>query len=482
MSGAAEAGAVRLEPPRGTEDSRRSWWLREALAADPGIPCPPLGESTKADVAIVGGGYTGMWTAYRIKQLDPSTDVVLLEADICGGGPSGRNGGFMYGLWEDLPSLTELFGLEEAVAVCRMADDCVADAEQILEAAGVDVWLRRGGHLTVSTSPVFDRALDDFLETYNAAGVPDDVFVRLSPVEVAARCRSPRFRGGAFNARGTTVQPARLARGLRRLILESGVPVHERTPVTALQRGTRVRLETPRGSVTADQAVLAVNAWSHGIREFRRAIVPRASHIVLTEPAPDALAAIGWTGGEGIGDFRASLHYLRTTPDGRIAFGAGTGTSASHVGRRLEEDPVWRRRLEADLRAWFPEFRGVGIEAMWGGPIDVSAYHLPFFGSTAGGNVHYGMGFTGGGVGPSVLGGRILSALALGVSNEFSRSPLVGYRPRRFPPEPLLSLGVRLVLEAIVRTDDAWDEGRRANPALEFLARLPRRIGYHIGH
>lgn len=312
--------------------------------------------------------------------------------------------------------------------------------------------------------------------------MPPDVFVRLSAEEVATRCRSPRFRAGAFNASGRTVQPARVVRGLRKLILEKGVRVFEATPVTAIEPGRTVRLRTPGGAVTADQAVLALNAWSHGIPRFRRSVIPRASHTILTEPAPEALAAIGWTGDEGLGDFRATLHYLRTTPDGRIAFGAGTGTAASHIGGRLEDDPVWRRRLEADLHAWFPAFRGVGIEAVWGGPIDVSPHHVPFFGSAWGGNVHFGMGFTGGGVCPSVLAGRVLSALVLGRSDAYSRSPLVGYRPGRFPPEPFLSLGVRLVLEAIVGTDDAWDEGRRANPAVEFLSRLPRRLGYEIGH
>lgn len=474
--------SIRLEPPGPAADGRRSWWLREALSADPGDVCPPLGEDIEADVVVVGGGYTGMWTAYRLKEQDPSLKVVLLEADICGGGPSGRNGGFMYGLWEDLPSLRSLFGLEKALGICRMTDECVEDAARIFEGAGIDVWMRRGGHLTVSTSPMFDGVLDDFLAAYRDPEVPPDLYVRLSPAEVAARCRSPKFRAGAFNARGLTVQPARVARGLRRLVLGRGVRVHEGTPVTAIEPGSPVRLRTPDGAVTAEQAVLGLNAWSHGIAQFRRAIIPRASHIVLTEPAPERLEEIGWTGDEGLGDFRATLHYLRTTPDGRIAFGAATATSASRVGRRLEEDPFWRRKLESDLHAWFPQLRGVGIDAVWGGPIDVSAHHVPFFGSTWGGNVHYGMGFTGGGVGPTVLGGRILSALALGKRDDYARSPLVGYRPRNFPPEPFLSVGTRLVLEAIVRTDDAWDQGRRANRVLELVSHLPRKLGYELGH
>ncbi len=243
-----------------------------------------------------------------------------------------------------------------------------------------------------------------------------------------------------------------------------------------------MKITTRSGEVAADQTVLGLNAWSNQIPQFRRSIIPRASQIVLTEPAPERLTEIGWTGGEGIGDFRATLHYLRTTPDGRIAFGAGTGTSARGVGDLMSNDPSWYRRLERELHQWFPEFRDVGIAASWGGPIDVSAHHVPFFGSMWGGNVHYGMGYTGGGVGPCALGGQILASLALGRKDEFSSLPLVGLRSRRFPPQPLLSLGAKLTLEAILRTDDAWEAGRSANPVLESLARLPRRLGYNLGH
>jgi len=148
----------------------------------------------------------------------------------------------------------------------------------------------------------------------------------------------------------------------------------------------------------------------------------------------------------------------------------------------MSNDAGWYRRLEATLRRWFPEFRDVGIDSVWGGPIDVSAHHIPFFGSILGGNVHYGMGFTGGGVGPCVLGGQILTSLVLGRKDEFSSLPLVGFRSKRFPPEPLLYVGGRLTLEAILRTDDAWEAGKSANRVLEALARLPRRLGYNLGH
>jgi glycine/D-amino acid oxidase-like deaminating enzyme len=460
----------------------RSYWLREALSVDPGTPCPPLRGHERADVAIIGGGYTGLWTAFHLKRADPSVDIVLLEADICGGGPSGRNGGFLYGLWDDYGDLVNLFGPEESARLANASEAAVDLAERVFRDAEIDIWFRRGGHLTVSTSPLFDEGVEASRAMSARAGVPPDLYQMLSPAEVQERCRSPLFRAGVLQTRGATVQPARLARGLRARVLDLGVRVYEGTPVDRLEAGSTVRLVTPRGEITAEQVVLGLNAWSNQLPGFERKVIPRSSHIVLTEPAPDRLAELGWTGGEGLGDYRATLHYVRTTPDGRIAFGGATATPSREIDERMSKDARWYRRLEAKLHEWFPPFRGVKIDSTWGGPIDVSAHHVPFFGSIWGGNVHFGMGFTGGGVGPCVLGGQILTSLVLGRTDEFSSLPLVGFESKRFPPEPLLQLGARLTLSAILRTDDAWEAGRSANPLLAALARLPRRLGYNLGH
>ena len=301
------ADRARLHGPEVMQNEARSWWLREALAADPGVPCPPLSGRVRADVAIVGGGYTGMWTAFQLKQADPSVDVVLLEADICGGGPSGRNGGFMEALWDDFSVLADLFGNQEAARIGQASERAIDFAVELFRKADIDIWFRRGGSLNVSTSPLFDSALDEYLEVQSQDGFPADFYQILSPSEVADRCRSPKFRAGVLGTRGATVQPARLARGLRTLILNAGVRIYEGTPVEQIQGGTPVEIVTRDGAVSADQVVLGLNAWSNQLPGFKRSIIPRASHIILTEPAPEKLKEIGWTGGEG----RRSITFAR---------------------------------------------------------------------------------------------------------------------------------------------------------------------------
>ncbi|MEX0991027.1 MAG: FAD-dependent oxidoreductase [Actinomycetota bacterium] len=462
----------------------RSWWLTEALTDDPGAPAPALAGDTEADVLIVGGGYTGMWTAHALKRAKPDLDIVLLEQDICGGGPSGRNGGFANDLWEDIDALIGLFGEEAAIETAQISERSMDEIGPWCDEHGIDAWWEPADHMGVSCSPAQDGLWRDWMGTMQRLGVADGHAREITHEEMDGICRSPVFREGYLLTHVGMVQPARLARGIRRVLLEQGVRIYEQTPVRRFTEGPPAAAETPGGSVRAAQAVLGINAWARQWKQFHRTILPRASYIALTAPAPDRLEEIGWTGGQGIYDLRSSLHYLRTTPDGRIAFGAASSRAGlgTGMGHRLHYDEASVRNLVRDLHRMFPNFKDVPIEAAWGGPIDVSGYHVPFFGSLVQGNVHYGLGFTGGGVGPCHMGGKILAGLVLGTDDEYTRLPLVGYRPKKFPVEPFLSVGAFVAHEAIVRTDDANDFGRRPNPLLRAITTLPRKFGYNIGH
>ncbi|MCC6224592.1 MAG: FAD-dependent oxidoreductase [Thermoleophilia bacterium] len=470
--------SAREAPPA----ARRSWWLEEALAADPGETCPPLAGEVEADAVIVGGGYTGLWTAHRLLEREPGLRVVVLERDICGGGPSGRNGGFLNGFWSSLDSLAALFGDERALELARAADESVAEVGDWCERHGVDAWHTFAGDLGIATAPAQEGRWRDLVAAAGRLGVPDTV-VELAPDEVARRIRLPHRGGGVLVPRGAVVQPARLARGLRRIVLAQGARVHEGSPVVRFSAGPPAVARTPAGSVTAPVAILAANAWLAAEQPFRRRLAVRGTYMVITEPAPDRLAEIGWTGGEGVWNFRAALNYLRTTPDGRIAFGTGgmQPALAPGIGPAFDWDARCVAEVATQFRRLFPAFRDVALESAWGGPIDVCGAHLPFVLTLPPGNVHAAAGYTGNGVGPCQLAGQILARRALGVEDELTRLPLVGFEPKRFPPEPLRTIGAFAINRATLRRDAAEDAGRRARRLDDALAHLPGRLGYRLG-
>jgi glycine/D-amino acid oxidase-like deaminating enzyme len=464
-----------------TPGEQRSWWLRDALTAEGEVTmCPPLDRDITADVVIVGGGYSGLWTAYFLTERRPDLKVVVLEQDICGGGPSGRNGGFASGWWDELDGLVTLHGAEAAVRACRAITASIDQIGEFCEKHAVDAWYRRAGYLFAATAPPHEVVCREMVQLAREVGAGEELR-ELTAEEVRLRCSSPAFRTGAFMADGASIQPARLARGLRRVVLERGVSIHEGTVVTRLDAGPPAVAITPGGSVRAAKAVLAINAWATGWRQLSRRLVAWSSYIVLTAPAPERLAAINWTGGELVSDLRTSIRYFRTTPDGRIAFGGGGGRAARTIGDSFTRDSRAVAEAAEGFRRLFPSFADVPLEDAWGGPIDVSSSHLPSFGSLDPGNLFYAVGYTGNGVAPSHLAGQVLADLMTGADTDLLRLPMVDRRPRLFPPEPFRSLGAAVIRRAIIAKDTAEERGLRPNPLASAIAHLPRRMGYLLG-
>jgi glycine/D-amino acid oxidase-like deaminating enzyme len=455
-----------------------SWWLEEARAYSGDEAAPPLAESLDVDVAVVGGGYTGLWTALALREREPSLRIAVLEARRVGEGPSGRNGGFLHGYWSSLPTLRSVLGDGPALQLAHASSAIVPAVRAFCEARGEDVWLTEGGLLRVSASAAEDAGADRAVAAARELGA-DEEAIPLEEDEVRGRCDSPRFRSGVFFRDGATVQPARLALALRRAALDAGVLLFERTPVTAIRNGT---LETPGGEARAREIVLALNAWGTGWPLTRRQ-TNFASAVVLTEPAPDQLAETRWTGGEAIVDGRMFLHYFRTTPDGRVLMGSGSGRLGlgGRVGSGLLDDVPAQRRAEQGLRDLLPAFADVPVAARWSGPIDVSADRLPWYGTVPASRVHYGAGYSGNGVGPSWLGGQILASLALGARDEWTVLPLVERHQRRLPPEPLRFAGGKLVRWGTLASERAAAAGRRPSAPARAAAAIPRLLRMPIG-
>jgi len=464
---------------------RRAWWLREALAAEePSLLAPSLFGDVRADVAIVGGGYTGMWSAYFLTEIAPETRIVLLEADICGGGPSGRNGGFLHGWWEYLPFLAKRYGRAQGLRIAEAADEVVGGIGEWCRRHAVDAWFTPHGYLRVNAFPKVGNDWGKTTAEMDRLGAPGQL-VPIDRQAVQAICASPAFGDGLFMPSAATVQPALLARGLRRVLLERGVRIHEGTAVEGIDAHPSGRLlRTARGRVIADRVVLAVNAWAAGWPGFRTRVLAWGSYMVLTEPIPERLADLGWTGGEAIADSRFTISYFRTTRDGRIAFGAGVGAAGfgGRIGRVFTHDRYAIERVVANFRHLFPMLADVRIDDAWGGPIDITADRFPEIGSRDGGRVLYAHGFAGNGVGPARLAGRILAARIAGGGDPIAVLPLFGRRQRFLPPEPFRFVGARAIREALIQQDDALDAGRRPGVLTRLVARVPSLLGYRFRH
>ena len=438
--------------------TQRSWWLREAVGAAP--PAAGLVGDALADVCIVGGGYTGLWTALRIKELDPSCDVVVLDADICGGGASGRNGGFALTFWHHFLGLERACGSTEALRLARASQDAVRGIGEFCREHDIDAQFRLDGWLWTATNRAQVGAWDS---TVAAIERHDErPFEPLSPAEVAARSGSDRHLAGIFEAGSATVQPAMLARGLRRVALERGVRIFEHSAMTGLDREAVLAVRTAGGRVRAQRVVIAMNAWASRLRELGRAFVTVATDVVITDPVPGRLDAIGLRDGIAISDSRLMVHYYRPTPDGRLMFGKGGGGMAlgSRVGTRFDGASPRAPWVASGLRSLYPTLADTPIAASWTGPIDRSLDGLPFFTSLGRPDLVCGLGFSGNGVGPSVLGGRILASMVLERADEWSGCGLVRDAPRGLPPEPFRYIGGRLVKAAVARKEHAEDDGR----------------------
>jgi glycine/D-amino acid oxidase-like deaminating enzyme len=449
------------------------YWIAEA--GSPAV-LPALERSERADVVVVGGGYTGMWTAWHVLAAEPDARVVVLEAGRCGHGPSGRNGGFVTGMDLSLPALRRAHGDAAAEAWAAEARATVDAIGAWCEAEGVDAWYRKSGELVAATAAAHHGGT-------GAAAVDGATVVAQTAEETRARCDSPAFRGGFYVPAAATVHPARLAFGLRERLLARGARIYEGSRATAIGAvPDGVAVTTAGGQVRAPIAVFAINAASGTVAPLRNRLTVSSSHIVCTEPVPDVIERLGWVGGEAITDGRTLLHYTRTTRDGRIVFGWAGGRMAAGARPRgrMEVDHRVIAQVRADLVRFFPELVERRIAHAWGGPIDVSPTHRPAIVGLPALPAWAAFGYTGNGVGPAHLFGRTLAALALDRRDPVTRLPFVDPPPKRVPPEPLRVAGAAVIRRAIVRKEAALEAGERPDPVTRMLAAAPRLFGLHI--
>jgi glycine/D-amino acid oxidase-like deaminating enzyme len=452
--------SLRLRPPVVGPRSDRSFWLQD-IAAE--AVSAPLQGSAQTEIAIVGGGFCGLWTAIRIKEQAPETRVTILEADFCGSGASGRNGGQVHTWFAELDLVSAVTGSDEARQLCAASADAIAELEQLQCSGTIDMDLRLDGWLWTASSKAQEGAWNSAVALTEA--VEPGRFRQLTASEIEQCTGSSASYIGIIEAKAGTVQPAKLALGLRKLALERGVVIHERSPVLEIIPGRICALRTARGALRAEKVVLAANAWLSALPELRRHMYIVGSQVIATAAAPVELDKIGWRDGASICDSQAQVLYYQRTPAGRVIFGRGSGEIAygANIHAGFNRSPQHGAGNIRELRRVYPTLRNVPIEYDWTGPIDCVPEHIPVFGPLESHpNIVFGMGFNGTGIAQIPVAGRILASLALERKDRWSESGLVGLKRRStLPPEPARFLGGKLVRLAIRRRNDAEIKNQR---------------------
>jgi glycine/D-amino acid oxidase-like deaminating enzyme len=439
-------------------------------------PGPRLDGDRAADVVIVGAGFTGLWSAIQLTEADPAIDVIVLEREIAGYGASGRNGGFaMTMVGRNLHDLVRKVGVTRAKATHLAMRQTLRSIERFCAAEGIDAGVTHPGLLTVSNGPEQDVRIRQDLRAAERLGLDD--FQPLSGQECRSLVSSERLRMGHFERDSLLVDPAALTWGLRLAAQRRGVRIFEQTPVDDLAevagRATHgVEARTPFGTVRADRALIATNAYAHAIPALRRFIFTIYAYIIVTEPLTQAQwERVGWEQRMGIEDKRIYPHFHRPTPDGRILWGGRDAPfSAEGPNPGRERDPRIFGRLEETFRWTFPQLRDVAIDRGWAGPVcgTINCFaSAGFLGRSE--RLAYALGYAGHGVGPSHLVGRIVSSLLLGSNGELMDLPMVSKRPVPLPPGPLRG-GMLNISERVLQRAD--DQGSDASP----LVRLALRI------
>lgn len=452
-------------PP--VEDS--CYWL----AAHKAAPAPPLEGDRGCDVAIVGAGFTGLWTATFLKELDPALDVVVLEQAQSAYGASGRNAGILGDTVDHTHELAVAhFGRDEARRLAVLGRENVAALRRNLLARGIDCDLEPSGQLHVALSPGQAEELRAAKACAEDLGVDDLRF--LSRDEAQAEIHCARYTGALFNPAGGVLDPVKLVRGLKDDLRSRGATLHENTRVTGFDAdGAGVRVRSERGALRAGKAVLATNAWSHELLpRLGWRFLPLYDYVIASEPLSAAQRElIGWKGRQGVSDARSFFKYYRLTRDDRVIW--GTSEARYHTGNRVSPAQDHSEPHYAELRSsfaeHFPALRDLEFPYAWGGPICATTRFTPFFGSALGGRLFYGLGYTGHGIGTTHLAGRLLAHMVTGRATELLDLRLVREAPFPFPPVPLRRWAVDAVTRDLRRVD--------AGGAPSLLLRLLDRMG-----
>lgn len=445
-----------------TDYSKYSFWLE--TCGEILVPRPALTASTDVDIAILGGGYTGLWTAYYLLRADPGLKVAVIEREIVGFGASGRNGGWCSSKFPVTPAMLEhRYGREQARALMLAMNTAVAEVGRVCEEEGIDAHFHKGGILTLARGQHQLPMIRSSFDAYSRLGLGEQ-YGLLSSAQAQQRVRVTHVSGALYARENASIHPGRLVRGLARAVEKRGGVIYEKTEVNGFEGGSSPRFVTAAGEVRARRAiVLAGESYLSQLAKLHRAVLPVYSLIALTEPlTAQQWAAIGWQNRESLASCNYTVDYLTRTRDGRILF--GSRGAPYHFGSKISDGQDRHRetheRIQETVVEWFPVLQGVRFTHHWGGPVGMPRDWMPMTEFDPGTKIATARGYTGQGVSTTNLTGRILAELISGQRTKLSQLPITQRRSPAWEPEPLRWLAVRYMQNAFLRMDAAGKRGR----------------------
>lgn len=455
--------------------ARYSFWLE--TCGDDLTPRPRMEGAIDVDIAILGAGYTGLWTAYYLLQNDPSLKIAILEKEIAGFGASGRNGG---GLGSDFPlgpgQFAKRYGREAAIALQKTMWDTVDEVGRVAAREGFDIEMRKCGTMKFARGrhqlPIIQRAW----KTYEELGLGDH-YQLLDKHAADRRVRVSGASGALFTPHKARIHPGKLVRGLARAIERKGATIYEQTEVIDFSTGAYPALHTNRGHARAKAIVLAGEAYMAQLSKTRRHVLPVYSLITLTEPLSDSdWAEVGWEGGEYLSAASFMVNYMSKTADGRLVFG-GRG-APYHFGSSIKDEydrhALTHRMLQRKVHEWFPKLKGVRFTHSWGGPLGWSRDYMPTMTYDPRTGLAMAGGYTGNGQSPSNIAGRLLADLITGRETELTQLPMARHKLVKWEPEPFRYLGVRFVQRGFERLDRQGQRTGKPPTGTSIVERLTR--------
>ncbi|MDC0057046.1 FAD-dependent oxidoreductase [Alphaproteobacteria bacterium] len=457
----------------------QSFWFSDAIEKEKHIKVNKLCNNINADICVVGGGFTGLWTALKIKEKNSALNIAIIEKDLCGSGASGRNGGCMIPQSTKFLAMKDTVGTDDAKRMIKASEDAVYKIKDYCEKNNIDAKIRINGVVYAATNKSHDGTFENLIDELKKNKINN--WKKLTKEKIQGLTGSKRNIGGYYSPVGGSLQPALLVRGLKKIAEKKGIKIYEHTCMLSYKENNNIIVKTKNGSVTCKKLIVAINAWTPSFFSFlSRSVILVSSDMIISEPIKDKLENLRLNNGLVILDSNLFTHYYRTTTDGRIMLGKGGNTFSfnNKVIPSFDGPSRIETFLKKSLVSFFPSLNNVKITKSWNGASERTKTGFPFFGHhPKNSSILYGFGYSGNGILTCYVGGDILSSMALNEKNEWTQGNFCKGPLKLFPPEPIRWFGAIIIRNAIRRKENAEQKEIKPWWIDKQLAKLATSIG-----